>query len=291
MKKVNDLIIILGNDKLLEKFLYLFVTLLNLIMNYFPIKISGSDTGSPLNLEKRISLIKRNVNLKDKYILDCGCGAGSYLFKLKKYTQFVFGIEYSGNKLKLTKNYRKSINFLQGNIEILPYKDESFDIIILNEVIEHIPEQLRALREIFRVLKVEGTIILFAPNRLYPFETHSVTFKQLDKTLPIHFPFIPYIPLFLGERIFQYHARNYFPSDLKSLINIHGFEIFLTGYITQTVEGIGGHNNLIYRIIRPIFRTLFIYFEKIPIIRNILSASQYVFAVKKHLTQPVQSSI
>ena len=79
---------------------------------------------------------------------------------------------------------------------------ESFDLALLNEVLEHVTNETKALQEIWRVLKPKGILIIFSPNRLYPFETHSVYHKRLGRKLPITVPFIPYIPILLAQMAF-----------------------------------------------------------------------------------------
>jgi len=113
----------------------------------------------------------------------------------------------------------------------MEFESASFDLALLNEVLEHVPNEIRALQEIHRVLKPKGILIIFSPNRLYPFETHSVYLKHSNRQLPISFPFIPYIPVRMGQCIFHYVARNYWPHELRQLVRACGYTIIETGYI------------------------------------------------------------
>jgi len=190
------------------------------LSHYGNIKIAGGDTGAPLNLSKRIKLLCNYLDLKDKYILDCGCGTGEYVAELLNYSAHVYGVEYSGNKLGVFKHkHQKQNALIRGDIEKLCFKSRSFDFVLLNEVLEHIPNELKALKEISLVLKAEGFLCIFSPNRFYPFETHAVTLWGSKKPLPIWVPFIPYIPISLGKYFLKFTARNYFPWELKKLLH------------------------------------------------------------------------
>jgi ubiquinone/menaquinone biosynthesis C-methylase UbiE len=248
-------------------------------MGYY-IKIGGGDTGEPINLSKRLAIIKR-LGLDNKNILDCGCGAGEYVQELMKQKNLrVWGIEFNAEKVNQYKNQYPSLtNVIQGDIENMPFEDQSFDVIILNEVLEHIPNQMEGLREIYRVLKPLGKLIVFSPNRLYPFETHGVLSKKSDNIISKSIPFIPYIPIRLGAKLFRYRARNYFPIELRRILKRQNFRIKRHFYITQTFEGIGGGFGAPAPM-KIFLRNIFSIIEKIPVLRTPFSASQ-VLVVEK----------
>ncbi len=70
---------------------------------------------------------------------------------------------------------------VKADICNLPFKDNTFDVILCNHVLEHIPDDTKAMRELFRVLKVGGMGIFQIPqdlNRERTFEDHSITDKK-----------------------------------------------------------------------------------------------------------------
>lgn len=85
-----------------------------------------------------------------------------------------------------------------------------------------------------------GLLLVFSPNRLFPFETHGVILKSSGKVLPHFVPFILWIPLALGRRIFDYPDRNYWPFELRQLLRTHGFSVLGTGIFWRTFENISG---------------------------------------------------
>lgn len=62
-----------------------------------------------------------------------------------------------------------------------------------------------------------GALIVFSPNRLFPFETHGVALRGSGRKVPPAVPFIPWVPLRLGRLCFDYWARNYWPWEFASL--------------------------------------------------------------------------
>ncbi len=85
---------------------------------------------------------------------------------------------------------------------------------LLHEVIEHVVDDRRAISEAVRCTDVGGHVIIYAPNRLYPMETHGFYFRGR-----YHFrllPMVNYLPDILRDR-FCPHVRVYTPGDIKGL--------------------------------------------------------------------------
>ena len=90
-------------------------------------------------------------------VLDVGCGAGHYLRSLRNAFPFPFsytGIDATRSYVELAAKAFKddpNVTFLQGDIEALPVKDRSFDIVLCMNVLLHLPRILPAMRELWRV--------------------------------------------------------------------------------------------------------------------------------------------
>lgn len=98
------------------------------------------------------------------FVLDAGCGDG---LQMEQYIRSnrVLGMDISFTRLKrVKKRIRGSIVFL-GDLFKLPIKEDSFDVVILGEVIEHLEKPEVVLREVHRVLKPSGYIILDTPSQ------------------------------------------------------------------------------------------------------------------------------
>ncbi len=117
----------------------------------------------------RISFMKMS-NIKDKVILDIGCGYGwCELVLLKKGAKQVTGIEISEKDLKTARDNVKDkrVDFNVGSAIKLPFPDSSFDTVVSWEVLEHIPKntEQKMFKEISRVLKKGGVSYLSTPHQ------------------------------------------------------------------------------------------------------------------------------
>ncbi|PCI70850.1 MAG: hypothetical protein COB26_01935 [Piscirickettsiaceae bacterium] len=103
--------------------------------------------------------------ITDLSILDIGTGNGEISSYIGK-TNHVTSVDIID-----TRQTHNNFNYAICN-ELLPFKNESFDIVISNHVIEHVSNQQLHINEIIRSLKTGGTLYLATPNRLWPYEVH-----------------------------------------------------------------------------------------------------------------------
>jgi ubiquinone/menaquinone biosynthesis C-methylase UbiE len=114
------------------------------------------------------SLILKNLDLdNDKTLLEIGCGVGAVLGILgQEYPGLnLVGIDVEPLQLQLADDYLKglglrNVNLDQGNINKLPWNDNHFDYVYGIWILEHIKEPIIPLKEVYRVLKPGGKIIL-----------------------------------------------------------------------------------------------------------------------------------
>ena len=117
--------------------------------------------------------IQRNQTDRGKHtihILDAGCGDGINLFglhqALRKHSCDIelFGIDYNPLRVTRAQELEGVAGLLQGSLSCLPFSSETFDIILCNQVLEHIYDDLLALQELNRILRPRGLLILGVPN-------------------------------------------------------------------------------------------------------------------------------
>lgn len=97
-------------------------------------------------------------------ILDVGCGEGFTLakFKKEKIGKNYEGIEKDDQAIELSKKLYPSLNIQKGDIYTLPYKSNSFDLVVCTEVLEHLDNPKKAYKELIRVSR--KYILLSVPN-------------------------------------------------------------------------------------------------------------------------------
>jgi len=102
------------------------------------------------SLKKFSNLIKGNV-------IDIGCGQKPFRNIIEKHASKYYGLEY-----KRTLHGFKSVDVV-GNAMVLPFKNSSADFIVSFQVMEHLPEPEKFLKELLRILKLDGHLLLMTP--------------------------------------------------------------------------------------------------------------------------------
>src|SRR5688572_26501638 len=106
-------------------------------------------------------------------IVEVGCGDGYYLYILSnlKMGLHLTGVDFDRRALESARQNLKgkSVRLVYGDLMTgLPFANSSFDKVIMSEVLEHLPSDIKGLREIRRILKKGGKLILTVPNANYP---------------------------------------------------------------------------------------------------------------------------
>ena len=98
---------------------------------------------------------------------DAGCGNGIYLkYMANKYPETkLYGFDFSQTIVQIAKNNAAAAEIKTGNLEAAPYKNETFDIILCTQVIEHLLDDKKGLAELYRVLKPGGYLVISTDNK------------------------------------------------------------------------------------------------------------------------------
>jgi len=105
-----------------------------------------------------------------KKVLDIGCGSGYGVDLIASKASEVIGVDISKEAMNYARQHykRKNITFCVGDAIHLDFlKDRKFDVIICFEVIEHVANYFQCLKEIRRLLKHDGILIISTPNKRY----------------------------------------------------------------------------------------------------------------------------
>ncbi|WP_418026704.1 methyltransferase domain-containing protein [Paenibacillus sp. JJ1722] len=154
---------------------------------------------------------------KDKIILDAACGAG-YGSKMMKSAgaAMVVGVDIDQDSVNNAKRtyHADNINFMYGDVNKLPFKDETFDMVVSFETIEHIANGADWIKESARLLKEEGLFLVSTPNRSI---TNPGNYFE-EQPLNQHHCFEYNITEFIGELMNEYDILDIFG---QSYINDH----------------------------------------------------------------------
>jgi SAM-dependent methyltransferase len=157
---------------------------------------------------------------------------------LMPYADEVCGIDVEPEYLQRAVESVPDAHLKLSVCEKLPYADNYFDLILNHEVIEHVQDDRATAAEMVRVLKPGGRAVIFAPNRLYPFETHGHYWNGV-----YYFgntPLINYLPDLVRNRLAP-HVRVYTAEGLRSLF------LGLPVRVVKHTQIYPGYDNLLYR--------------------------------------------
>lgn len=175
------------------------------------------------------------------WVLDNGCGLGLYLQRLAPGAEGAVGLELDRQRARSAS--RSGLRVLSAVAEELPFPEGIFDLVLSHEVLEHVTDDRAAMAEMVRTLRPPGgrggggrsgrrgpgrrgdagevgeqragRLVLFTPNRGYPFETHGMYLGGRYRFGNV--PLINYLPRRLRDRLAP-HVRVYTGRDLQRLI-------------------------------------------------------------------------
>src|SRR6267143_1276046 len=193
------------------------------------IRLGGPAPYGSYAVSKRMGKMDQILNFKGMRVLDLGCGNGSYTQELAQRAESVCGIDLY---MPYLQAFREAIPRVQGSGEHLPFATGSFDAVTMIEVLEHTNCDTKVLAECFRVLKPGGLLVLFVPNKFYPFESHPCRLG----TFPLgrNVPLVSWLPESLRRRIC--YARIYTRRRLFAMARKSGFQIQKSGFIFPPLD-------------------------------------------------------
>ena len=191
--------------------------------------------------ERRLRMIIEAVDeqLLSGRLLENGCGVGMYVDHLAPYAGEIVGLEFDFERTQAA--FKLGEKIVNGAGEELPFPNETFDVILSHEVLEHVRDDSAAIREMVRVLRPAGRIVIFVPNRGYPFETHGIYWRGKYRFGNI--PLVNYLPRHMRDKLAP-HVNIYSSGDLDKLI--YGLPV----KIVQRTIIFGAYDNIIARFPR-----------------------------------------
>lgn len=197
--------------------------------------------------KKRVQTIFEWVQpTDDMIILDMPCGRGFYLNMFDYVSDCtIIGAELDWPVIKLAQLNvgDKGIPIHNANIYALPYADNTFDAVIYSEILEHVDNDVAALKEAYRVLKPGGVLAITVPNANYPFWWDPIN-KTLETLFNTHIQHGPFAGLWAN------HVRLYTMSELVTSVQLAHFEVEETRAFTH--HSFPFIHNIVYGFGKPL---------------------------------------
>ena len=165
-----------------------------------------------------------------KRILDGGCAFGYGTRHFQKGNAQVWGVDPNAEFIAIARKRYPNLTFETCGVEQTPFPAEYFDVVILNDVLEHVMDERRALNEMFRILSRGGSFIITTPHRgLFAFmDPDNYTYRLRTKAPWLYrflfrakYGTLPPTKIKAGYE--QFH-RHYSLADLKRLLEESDFK-------------------------------------------------------------------
>lgn len=169
---------------------------------------------------RRAKILMDYLELADgDRVIDLGCGMGFYLMVMDRLRRVaLYGLDQERGRLYRAQTEVERARLLEGDILSLPFGAETFDKVLLSEVLEHIRDDRAVLRSIYRLLKPGGLLAISVPHARYPF-----WWDPINRTVTG----VGGSPIREGPivGIWTNHERLYLPSELAQRLIAAGFEV------------------------------------------------------------------
>lgn len=158
--------------------------------------------------------LRGTVINKNEKLLDIGSGSGQFVYEMKLLGVDSLGVE--PGDFDINDATKKGVKIIKGDLIASKIPKNSFDIITMNHVLEHVPNPIETLKELNGILKKGGTFIVGVPN------TDSFAKK------------------IFGKNWYQFdvprHLFNYSTDNLKNALKKSGFKIKKIRYVSRPTQ-------------------------------------------------------
>jgi SAM-dependent methyltransferase len=171
--------------------------------------------------KRRVRVVLEYLDIRPSdRVLDCGCGLGWITHVIRKLVPCrLAATDFDAERLRTARReVAADVSIAASDILRLPYPDGLFDKVVLSEVLEHVPDDSAALREVCRVVKPGGTIAITVPNHDYPFLWDPINWTRERLGLQ------PIRQGFFGG-LWTNHVRLYRRDQIVSLVRSANLEV------------------------------------------------------------------
>lgn len=170
-------------------------------------------------------------DLKQRKILDLGCGRGDDLIELAQNGYDAVGLdistEYLDSTAKRAKDLGLVVKLIKAEGENLPLMDQSFDFIVCSEVTEHVESPEEILKECYRVLKPGGKAYVSFHNRFGPYDHHY------------HMWFINWLPRNFADKVIDIIGKTKSADEKAGRQKLSAMHYFTYGRVVRSAKQCG----------------------------------------------------
>ena len=161
------------------------------------------------HMEKMRHVLK-NVDIKNKIVLDAGCGSGAFDRQFEKHSKLVIGVDINKYAVSyaMKKSSKKSV-YCSGNIENIPIIDSSVDAIVCLDALDHCLEPEKVVAEFSRLLKPSGKCVIIVQNHTRMWRLAEYMWDRLGK----------------GRDYGHVHVSRFDKNSIGSVFKIRGIEV------------------------------------------------------------------
>ena len=186
----------------------------------------------------KIKLIKKYIS-EEGSVLDLGCGMGFFLLEMQKEGYYVQGLDISEYAADIATN-KLNTRIFSGDLSDISFEHKQFDIVTFWDVLEHLYNPVKSLKEVSRIIKQNGVLIIETLN------ISSLTARVLKEKWPLYFP--------------PYHLYYYNRKSISRLLEKTGFEIVKSFPVQTYIKSSSGYKAFRYfqySVIRGLIGSLF----------------------------------
>lgn len=215
--------------------------------------------------------------LQNKRILSLGCGTGNDVWYLAE-ENLVIGLDYVMSGLQVGRHH--GIQGVSADLNLcpaLPFREQSFDVVICKDILEHLLEPLAVLQEVRRVLKDSGYAVISVPNHFYLPMRLRIAFgkgliwksigsdhsQEYEEWNYMHIRFFTYRGFRRFLKAAGFHAEKWF-WDFGTLAHYNNPDMWLEPQLWKKVHGkpISRQGKLGLYIIQPLWRAFNLLFPR-----------------------------
>jgi len=137
---------------------------------YDGIAESFDDVMNQYDVRRRLEVVfdqfLGGLDLRGQSLLDAGCGTGRFSEAAVRRGAIVTSVDIGPRLLSVTRDKCRTAQVC-SDVTRLAFGDESFDVVVSSECIEHTPDPRAAVLELFRVCRPGGSVVITCPNRFW----------------------------------------------------------------------------------------------------------------------------